>query len=92
MNVISCSLPSHNSRPEYREMPWNRGRNASIVTVEQTEPPTGEELRSELVDLTGVELSELSRLDDTAFSRALRRVRDEAHNPPHSVASFEAII
>ncbi|TDQ53466.1 FXSXX-COOH protein [Actinorugispora endophytica] len=61
------------------------------VTMPKVSDPDAE-LRSELVDLGGVELSELAILGDSAFSHALRRVREEADNPPHSVAGFEAVI
>ncbi|MFB9962651.1 FxSxx-COOH cyclophane-containing RiPP peptide [Sinosporangium siamense] len=38
----------------------------------------GRDLRSDLVDLSGIDLSALSELPDTALCEALRRIRREA--------------
>jgi FXSXX-COOH protein len=51
------------------------------------------DLETELVDLTGVTLSELRVLGDTPLAQSLRRIMEESRSDPSSVVSgFESSI
>lgn len=43
-----------------------------------------EELRSDLVDLAGLDLDRLAELPDSALARALRRIRDQVDDSADS--------
>jgi FXSXX-COOH protein len=45
---------------------------------------------SSLIDLTNIDLSELSALDNPVLASALQRIRDEAEHPDEAVAGFQA--
>lgn len=45
-----------------------------------------------LVDLTRVSLTQLSSMDNSAFSRSLRRVLKEADNPSEAIAGFQSSV
>jgi FXSXX-COOH protein len=58
------------------------------ATVEDVDP----EEESALVDLTRVSLAQLSSLDNTVFGRALRRLIEEADDPPEAIAGFQSSV
>ncbi|WP_106240742.1 FxSxx-COOH cyclophane-containing RiPP peptide [Allonocardiopsis opalescens] len=49
-------------------------------------------ISSDLVDLGGIGLAELGRLDDSALAHAIRRVLSDADNSSSTVAGFNSSI
>jgi FXSXX-COOH protein len=48
------------------------------------------EVLSHLVDLTGVDLTDLGALDESPLAHALQQIRDEIQHPEEAVAGFQS--
>jgi FXSXX-COOH protein len=55
------------------------------------EDPTTE-LKTNLIDLSGLRLAALSELDNSALANSLRRIMAEATASPDAIAGFNSII
>lgn len=53
---------------------------------------TPAELPTDLPDLTGLALTDLDALDDTALGQALRRILADVTRPDDAVAGFQSAI
>jgi FXSXX-COOH protein len=60
--------------------------------VAAEESSAGQELQTELIDVTAVDLADFRLLDDSVLVGCLRRVLREAESPGDTLAGFQSVL
>ena len=70
----------------------NQPMRVNLISVTADTPLAPDHLRTDLIDVTRIKLSDLESLDDSALADCVRRVMDEAVAPGASLAGFQAVL